>query len=74
MKHLESKSLLCPHCGLERLKIFPVAGSELICVWVTGLRKYRCVGCGHCFRAKDRRMHKREAPEHWDVIRFDLDM
>jgi len=49
--------------------IFPNRGVELLLIGLTGLRKYRCAQCGHCFRGADRRRFARKKGQNQPVIR-----
>ena len=53
--------LVCPHCGSNYLTIKRRAGFELLMMYFTNRRKYLCMGCGHGFRASDRRKVPRAA-------------
>jgi hypothetical protein len=39
-----------------------MVGFELLMVYFTGKRKYRCCNCFHSFRMRDRRRFPRAAP------------
>lgn len=53
--------LACPNCYSEHLMIRRCLGFERLMVYLTGKRKYICVGCGRVFRAPDRRRVRRES-------------
>lgn len=50
---------MCPHCRSDYLKIKKCEGMERVLVFLTGKRKYRCMGCTHVFREFDRRRSRR---------------
>src|SRR5271168_5078102 len=49
----------CPLCRSEYLVIRQKIGWEWIMLHFTDKRKYKCIGCGHAFRAPDRRRSPR---------------
>jgi transposase-like protein len=53
---------MCPHCASTHLMIRQMVGFELLMVYFTGKRKYRCCNCFHSFRMRDRRRFPRAAP------------
>ena len=53
----------CPFCRSRYLVIRQRSGWEWFMLHFTDKRKYRCMGCGHSFRAIDRRSVKRPPVE-----------
>ncbi|HWF09151.1 MAG TPA: hypothetical protein VG297_11850 [Bryobacteraceae bacterium] len=45
----------CPLCRSQYLVIRQRVGWEWLVLHFTDKRKYHCIGCGHSFRAPDRR-------------------
>jgi len=52
--------MTCPKCKSSELRIRQATGIEFVVLLFISLRKYRCRGCGHSFRAEDRRKAARE--------------
>jgi hypothetical protein len=69
MKRNHWEKMWCPQCGSDRTTIFPNRGAELLLIGLTGLRKYRCAQCGHCFRGADRRRFARKKSRSQPVVR-----
>jgi hypothetical protein len=44
------------------------SGIERLLVFITKLRKYRCMGCDKVFRMPDRRRVSRESPEESRIL------
>ena len=51
---------VCPRCSSDYLMIRQDTGFERLMIWITGMRKYLCLGCNRPFRAPDRRHVPRE--------------
>lgn len=49
----------CPMCRSQYLVIRQRVGWEWLMLHFTDKRKYHCIGCGHSFRAPDRRKNPR---------------
>jgi hypothetical protein len=50
---------MCPKCRSHFVGIRKATGIELIMIFLTNTRKYRCGICDHIFRAPDRRRSPR---------------
>jgi DNA-directed RNA polymerase subunit RPC12/RpoP len=57
--------LVCTMCGSDRLAIRQRTGFERVMVYLTQMRKYRCLLCRHTFRAEDRRRTLRDHDESY---------
>jgi len=53
----------CPMCRSQYLVIRRRVGWEWVVLHFTSKRKYHCIGCGHSFRAPDRRKKPRSPGE-----------
>jgi len=51
--------MACPLCRSQYLIIRQRVGWEWVMMHFTDKRKYHCIGCGHSFRAPDRRRASR---------------
>ena len=58
----------CPRCDSDHLMIRNKTGIERILVYITKLRKYRCMGCDKVFRMTDRCRLPRESPQEAPVL------